>query len=67
MKRFAFLRLNRRGNKVVFDVLAENRANAIAKIKQCVTNVILDEDGCGKVGDDTTFCVAEYWEPFYTV
>lgn len=66
MKRFAFLRLEHGGNKVIFDCNAPDLATAVKIIKEHVTNVTLDDDGYGKLGN-VSFCVAEYWEPFYTL
>jgi hypothetical protein len=66
MKRFAFLKLEHGGNKVVFDTNAPDLFAAVETFKQHVVNVDLDEYGYGKRGD-VSYCVAEYWEPFHTV
>jgi len=66
MKRFAFLKLESGGNKVVFDTVAPDLFAAVETFKKSVTNVTLDKYGYGTLGA-VSYCVAEYWEPFHTV
>lgn len=66
MKRFALIRLESGANKVVFDCFATDLFDAVKQFKEHVTNVTLDQYGYGTVGA-VSYCVAEYWEPFYTL
>lgn len=66
MKRYALLRLENNANKVIFDCNAPDLASAVETFKAHVTNVTLDEYGYGKLGN-VSYCMAEYWEPFYTL
>jgi hypothetical protein len=66
MKRFALLRLENGGNKVIFDTVATDLFAAVEKFKKSVTNITLDKYGYGTVGT-TSYCVAEYYEPFHTI
>jgi len=66
MKRFALLRLENGGNKVIFDTRATDLFAAVENFKKCITNVTLDKYGYGTLGP-VSFCVAEYFEPFQTI
>ena len=66
MKRFALLRLENGGNKVIFDTKAPNLSAAVETFKKSVVGVDLDEHGYAKLGT-VSFCVAKYLEPFHTL
>ena len=67
MKRFALLKLCAGGNKVIFDCHAKDVAGAAAKFNESRGDVPpLDSEGYSKIGD-ITFCVAEFFNPLYTV
>ena len=66
MKRFAFLRLERGANKVIFDANATDSKHAIEQFNKSLAGIQLDMDGYAKLGD-VTFCIAEYHEGFANI
>ena len=66
MKRYAFLRLENNANKVIFETVAANVKDAAQQFNRSLKNIQLDEYGYGKLGE-VTYCVAEFYEPFYSV
>jgi len=66
MKRFALLRLENGANKVIFDTKAPTLEAAVEHFRKCVTGINLDKHGYATMGM-TSYCVAEYWEPFHTI
>lgn len=68
MKRFALLRLEHGGNKVIMDFTGTKPA-AIAAFNATFTanTPKLDADGYAKVNETVSLCVAEYHENFTTL
>lgn len=67
MKTFCLLRLEYGANKVIFTTTAETITGAVNQFNSALTGVQLDKDGYAKLNDTVSFCVAEQWEPLYSV
>jgi hypothetical protein len=67
MKRFALLCLENNANKVILDTNAITLTDAIDTFNLSMVNGQLDKNGYCKMNDAVTLCIAEYFQPFYTI
>jgi hypothetical protein len=68
MKRYALLRLEHNSNKVIFECDAHTQAEAAEIFNKSIKPPHqLDSNGYCKVNETASLCVAEFYEPFYTV
>lgn len=67
MKEFSLLRLEHNANKVIFTTHAHTVKEAAATFNESLKGVQLDEHGYAKQSETVSFCVAEHWEPCYSL